>query len=428
MLQGRAFALMLLCFEVGIMFAYGYGSAFPSYTATTPQSDYSDLIILYTFTAMLAILGYGLLIAYSDNSAAAGLVTTLIVVGVSVQITPLLLSFWYKVFNGFNGTNVEISLSTERITMVLCTSLLAALTSLVGRLGKTETFIVILLFNVGWTLSYIVTQYVQEQHSPNNPLLYDDYGTNYVYVFAGFFALVTSVILNIRPGKALPTGSRHSAFIALIGTGFIFACFPFTGILYNSTASTNIYRRSEGPLNIYFALTASVICTYISSLIFGNFKIGVRESLVGVLSGGAMIGVVAGTINNIGACIAIGAFAGIVSGFWLRVVHPRINSIKSVDHLGIFGPILVCSVLGGLVLSPAMYQSYIDLNTVSSGLNAKISSSDYMSYQLAYIGIAAGTAIVAGLLAGFSTLVFREPGNDFEFTKMMSNDFGLYRE
>lgn len=119
------------------MFAYGYGSSFPSYTATNPQSDYSDLIILYTFTAMLAILGYGLLIAYSDNSAAAGLVTTLIVVGVSVQITPLLLSFWYKVFNGFNGTNVEISLSTERITMVLCTSLLTALTSLVGRLGKT---------------------------------------------------------------------------------------------------------------------------------------------------------------------------------------------------------------------------------------------------------------------------------------------------
>lgn len=140
------------------------------------------------------------------------------------------------------------------------------------------------------------------------------------------------------------------------------------------------------------------------------------------------IGVVAGTINNIGACIAIGAFAGIVSGFWLRVVHPRINAVKSVDHLGIFGPILVCSVLGGLVLSPAMYQSYISLNTVSSGLSAKISSSDYMSYQLSYIGIAAGTAIVAGLIAGFSTLVFRDPKTDFLFTKMMSDDFGLYRE
>lgn len=88
--------------------------------------------------------------------------------------------------------------------------------------------------------------------------------------------MVTSAIMNIKPGKVSPTGSRHSAFVGLIGTGFIFACFPFTGILYSSIASANIYRRDEGALNIYFALTASVICTYISSLIFGNGKIGVR--------------------------------------------------------------------------------------------------------------------------------------------------------
>jgi hypothetical protein len=134
-MRGRAFALLLLCLEILIMFAYGYAANFPIYTATSPQSDYSNLMILYTFTALLAILGYGLLIAYSDNSAVAGLMTTLIVVAVSVQITPLLLRFWSSVFNGFNQ-NVEISLTTERITMVLCTSLLTALTSLVGRLGK----------------------------------------------------------------------------------------------------------------------------------------------------------------------------------------------------------------------------------------------------------------------------------------------------
>lgn len=92
------------------MFAYGYASYFPNTTNTTPLSDYSDQILLYTFTALLAILGYGLLIAYSDNSAIAGLVTTLIVVSVSVQLTPLLLQFWYMVFNGF-GANVEISLA-----------------------------------------------------------------------------------------------------------------------------------------------------------------------------------------------------------------------------------------------------------------------------------------------------------------------------
>lgn len=138
-----------------------------------------------------------------------------------------------------------------------------------------------------------------------------------------------------------------------------------------------------------------------------------RESLVGVLGGGAAIAVVAGTINNIGACFAIGAFAGFVSGFWLRVVHPRINANKSIDHMGIFGPILINSIIGGLVISPAMYKIFMDRGTISSGLGAALNDSTYTSYQLAYIGIAAGTAIVAGLLTGFIILPFRDSNDDY---------------
>lgn len=423
--RGRFFAVFLLLFEIGIMFAYGFSSTFAPFTATTPQSDFSNQIILYTFTALLAILGYGLLIAYSDNSAVAGLTTTLIVIAVSVQLTPMLLRFWDNAFSGFSGS-LQLTLAVERTTMVQCSSLLLSLTALVGRMGQVETILVVFSYNVGWTLSFIVTQYVQSHKGPSSPALYDDYGTNYVYVFAGVFALITSLILNLKQGRPSSTGSRHSAFISLIGTGFIFACFPFTGILYPN--SNNIYRITEGPLSIYFALTASVICTYISSAIFGKLKVGVRESLVGVLSGGVTIAVVAGAINNIGACIAIGAFSGFVSGFWLRIVHPRLNLTRSVDHLGILGPILVCAILGGLGLSPALYQSYKKLSITASGLGEQITDTALMSYQLAYIGIAAGTAIVTGLIAGFISLPFRSSLNDFEFTKLVSSDFGLYKE
>jgi hypothetical protein len=47
------------------MFAYGYGSSFSTYTSANPPNDQSFQIILYTFTAILAILGYGLIVAYS---------------------------------------------------------------------------------------------------------------------------------------------------------------------------------------------------------------------------------------------------------------------------------------------------------------------------------------------------------------------------
>ncbi len=82
-------------------FAHGYGAYYTSYTVTTLQSDYSDLMILYTLTAFLALLGFGLVVAYSGNSAITGLVTTLFVVAISIQLTPLLLQFWSNVFNGF---------------------------------------------------------------------------------------------------------------------------------------------------------------------------------------------------------------------------------------------------------------------------------------------------------------------------------------
>lgn len=150
--------------------------------------------------------------------------------------------------------------------------------------------------------------------------------------------------------------------------------------------------------------------------------------MIGVLSGGVTIAVVAGTINNIGACIAIGAFSGLFSGFWLRIIHPRLNLTRSVDHLGIIGPVLICSILGGLVLSPAMYQSYKNLGTVASGVGSQINNSDLMSYQLVFIGIAAGTAIVTGLITGLLSLPFRNSQNDYEFTKLISSDFGLYKE
>jgi hypothetical protein len=98
-------------------------------------------------------------------------------------------------------------------------------------------------FNVGWSLSYKVTQKPSVNQAPQSPPIFDDNGTNYVYVFAGFFALSTAILLNCKQGKIAPQGSRHSAYIGMIGTGFIFATFPFSGILWPSSAQSNLYRN-----------------------------------------------------------------------------------------------------------------------------------------------------------------------------------------
>jgi hypothetical protein len=216
-------------------------------------------------------------------------------------------------------------------------------------------------------------------------------------------------------------------YIALIGTGFIFACFPFTGILYPSAAASNIYRRNVGPMNIYFALSASVICTYVSSAIFGKLVIGVKEPLTGILSGGVTIAVVAGAINNIGACIAIGCFSGFVSGFWLQVINPKLNRKHSNDNLGIFGPILTCSIFGAWVLAPILNQIYYSIGSNLLELGGVITNIELLSYQLSTLGISAGVAMISGIISGFLSYLFRTSENDFQLNKLVSNDYGIFR-
>jgi hypothetical protein len=172
-------------------------------------------------------------------------------------------------------------------------------------------------------------------------------------------------MLNLKQGaKPNATGSRHSAFIGMIGTGFTFASFPFTGLISATTSGSY-----EKPMNTYFALTASVIMTYWSSTAFGGFKTGVRESLVGILGGGVMISLVSPYINNIGGCIAIGAFSGIVSGLWLRLGYPKMNQNKPYDPLGLTGPILINALIGGLAVAPLLMVAYKTLGLSLVELN-----------------------------------------------------------
>ena len=85
---------------------------------------------------------------------------------------------------------------------------------------------------------------------------------------------------------------------------------------------------------------------------------GVREALVGILGGVAMIGGVASKINNIGACIAVGALAGIVSGIWLRLINHKVNEHKTYDPLGLIGPILINAFIGCFVIAPLVFAAY----------------------------------------------------------------------
>jgi hypothetical protein len=79
--------------------------------------------------------------------------------------------------------------------------------------------------------------------------------------------------------------------------------------------ATGEFARSivwpEAFFGTFFALSASVIASYASAVLFSQTnRFGVKQSLIGTILGAIMYGSVAGTCYNIGAAIACGLFAG----------------------------------------------------------------------------------------------------------------------
>lgn len=278
------------------------------------------------------------------------------------------------------------------------------------------------VYGIGWTANYALITWLRKSKFPGIDN-YDSIGANYVYLFAGIVGIIVSIFISLKPGRQTgSTGSRQSAFIGLIGTGFAFAAAPFSG--FSSATNTGLYT---GPLNIYFALTASVIMTYVSSTIFGNYKVGVRESLVGVLGGLAILGAVSSYINNIGACITVGAIAGFISGFWLRFAHPRVNANYKYDQLGLIGPIMINAFIGTIFIAPIAFAAYTNQGLTTAELVKTVTQSS-STYYLAVFSLTLALGVLTGLAAGVIVYLLRDPEGDYNFTKLVSNDYGLYVE
>jgi hypothetical protein len=81
------------------------------------------------------------------------------VVGLTVQLQPLLDAFWaYCTVGGWGPFSLNlINMSTA---MIACISLLVVFCFLSGRVSIIETFILIIVFNIGWALNVNLINYL----------------------------------------------------------------------------------------------------------------------------------------------------------------------------------------------------------------------------------------------------------------------------
>lgn len=138
-----------------------------------------------------------------------------------------------------------------------------------------------------------------------------------------------------------------------MGTIFISACFIMCS---NDLIEYQPVGQNYSKFNIIWAQSGSIIGVYIGSLLtaYGkiNGRVGHKNVIVGCITGGIVVGSVAPLLHNIGIIIMIGALMGVISGIYMNLLHPKLNQTFVYDNLGLFGPILIASLIGSALVTP----------------------------------------------------------------------------
>jgi hypothetical protein len=119
-----------------------------------------------------------------------------------------------------------------------------------------------------------------------------------------------------------------------------------------------------------------------------------------MIGGAIMAGPIAGTLDNIGAFMAIGTFAAIISALYFYKIHPKLNATRVRDTYGALY-IAIVSFLGTFFVAPLVLIGMVNNGVFSNLLmNSTLTNSEIAGWSLSYVGISIAIALVAGFAVG----------------------------
>ena len=205
-----------------------------------------------------------------------------------------------------------------------------------------------------------------------------------------------------------------------MGTCLIVCTFVFgyAHYLTYSPKSNNI-----AGLNIIFSLSGSIVGVFVGSYVMGKGKIGVRDVLMGSMSGGVMIASIAHILDNVGIIMMLGVASGLISGFYMQKIHPQINSYEVYDSLGLFGPILTNAILGSFVVSPLV----LNFGTFGKDIIDDEVSLEMVKFQLLYGTVSLALGLVCGFVGGLVCLCDDDRFSLFANSRFFRRYYSLYQ-
>jgi hypothetical protein len=162
-----------------------------------------------------------------------------------------------------------------------------------------------------------------------------------------------------------------------------------------------------------------------------------------MIGGAILAGPIAGTLTNIGAFMAIGTIAGIISALYFGKIHPKLNKINVKDTYGALY-IAIVSFLGTVFVAPLVligmvrnevFSSLLVLALPAPGTTPAptlaqlgyLTNSDIGGWSLTYVAISVGVALIAGFSTGaFMTCMEKKVNREFDDENIFVPLPGLY--
>jgi hypothetical protein len=393
----------------------------------------------YVTTIVFALLGFGLLFAAIARSTLSGFFVSFFVVGLTTIFSPVLQKFWADVFHFsfsqneqvrvigtdssrdylhyLSGDTVLISFYAMRVSLLNAISQLVTFYAIYQKVHVGQIFILSVIFQIFWNLNFALNILVARNQPESLDRFFDDYLINQVFLFGSVFGLVVALINKKPPredlamGIALPrrglvANNEVGLVLSLVGTFLLFITFMGITIAYPVKATRTRFLWGEGYMNILFALSASVFTIIFLSSLTKN-QLGFRELNFGMFGGAILGGSVAGTLDNIGAFMAIGTVAGVISVLYFQYLHPRLNRTSVFDTYGATY-LAIISFLATFFIAPlvitGMFNGMVYSNLLMNVLVVMKSSAGWI---LSYVGISTGVALGGGLFAGLIIRIFQ---------------------
>ena len=317
--------------------------------------------------AML-LVGFGFLMVFVKHYGRSALTATYLLVAAAVPL--------YFVLNSSGTFGEAEKLDVDRLLLAefAAASLLICAGAALGRLKMWQYLVLAMLF----VPCYMANEWILLKGGMGlveAGRFVDTGGSIVIHAFGAFFGLGVMMMTTSKKEFAAPVASdATSDRYSLLGSMVLWIFWP--------SFCSALVSPAEVPhtaINVIFALCGSTLATYFVTVLLRR-KISPADIANATLAGGVAIGATCARTDFYMGALVVGVIAGAVSTFGFAVIQPRLqNLVKKVDTCGV----LYLHGLPGLV----------------GGVAAAMLLGD-RSAQCLGMGIAAGFALVAGLLAG----------------------------